>query len=210
MGAKTTKKKKAATPKRSGASAAMKSKVAGGEKKMAERATLSFTNPSASRLYQRALSPETFLSKPFFAFKPNFMPNFMEDIMASSTKQFTGKSFDKMGGDAASFGQDGMEAATRSIAVFNREMEGIVKTCIEMTQTYTEKAAEATKTMMGCKTLNELTEAQTKFAQVTFDDFMTGATKISELGVKMFTTALEPVNDQVGRAVKKATDSMAA
>ena len=63
---------------------------------------------------------------------------------------------------------------------------------------------------MSSKTINEFAEIQNKIAQTSFDDFMSGATKISEIGVKVITESSEPVNAQVTRAIQKATESMAA
>ena len=56
----------------------------------------------------------------------------------------------------------------------------------------------------------ELTEAQNKLAQQSFDDFMAGATKISEISVKVCGEAFEPLNAQMNTALKKASEAAAA
>ena len=66
------------------------------------------------------------------------------------------------------------------------------------------------KKLISSKTINEFSDAQNKIAQTSFDDFMSGATKISEMGVKILTEAIEPINDQVAKSVQKATDAVAA
>ena len=63
---------------------------------------------------------------------------------------------------------------------------------------------------MSCKDVKELTEAQNKWAQQSFDDMMSGATKISEISVKLATDAFTPINDQMGKTIKKASETMAA
>lgn len=129
----------------------------------------------------------------------------MEEMMSKSPYQF-----DTMAQDISQMGQAQMEAAVKSSTVFFKGMEDIMKTCMGLCQEQAEKATEATKELMACKTLNELTEAQTKVAQKSFDDFMSGATKLSELSVKVCTEACEPLNSQLGKTIKQASDKMAA
>lgn len=116
----------------------------------------------------------------------------------------TNKQFEKLTQDAASMGQEQVEAFVKSGTILAKGMEDILKTCMSIAQTTTEKSQEAAKTIMACKTLNEFTEAQSKLAQDSFDDFMATATKLSELSIKVATESLEPINDQVGKAMKKA------
>lgn len=127
------------------------------------------------------------------------------------TNMFKGnKQFEKMTQDAAVFGQDGFDAISKSCTIFAKGMEDIMKTCMEIAQEAGEKSQAAAKTMMSCKTLNEFTDCQTKLAQASFDEFMTCATKISEKSVKLCTDAMEPINDQMGKNIKRASDVMAA
>ena len=70
------------------------------------------------------------------------------------------------------------------------------------------------KSLMSCKTLNELTETQTRLAQDSFDNFISNAAKLSEMSVKLATEAFEPINSQMSKTMsksaKKTMDSMAA
>lgn len=116
----------------------------------------------------------------------------------------TNKQFEKFTQDAANIGQEQVEALVKSSTILAKGMEDIVKTCMDIAQASGEKTQEAAKAMMACKTLNEFTEAQSKLAQASFDEFMTTATKLSELSIKVATESLEPINDQVGKAMKKA------
>ena len=129
----------------------------------------------------------------------------MENPMSKSNK-----SFEKIAQEANAIGQEQMDALMKSTQIFTKGMEEIVKTCMDLAQNSAAKSQEAAQNMMACKTLNEFTEAQTKFAQTSFDEFMSNATKMSEMSVKMATEAMEPINDQLGKAMKKASESMAA
>lgn len=116
----------------------------------------------------------------------------------------TNKQFEKFSQDAANLGQEQVEAFVKSGTILAKGLEDIMKTCMGLAQTQAEKSQEAAKAMMACKTLNEFTEAQSKLAQDSFDDFMSSATKLSELSIRVATESMEPINDQVGKAMKKA------
>lgn len=163
------------------------------------------TKAAASKTVKKQAAPKA--SKPSAAKPAKAMENIfgMETLMTNSPFQF-----DKISQEAANMGQANMEAAIKSSNMFMKGMEDMMKTCMEMMQDSTEKSTDAMKSMMACKTLNEYTEAQNKIAQSSFDDFMAGMTKLSEMGVKMCTEAAEPMNDQMTKAMKKASDSMAA
>lgn len=125
--------------------------------------------------------------------------------MTSSKAQY-----EKITNEAASSGKEGVEAILKSTNIWMKGTEDIMKTYMSLAQETAAKNSEAIKTLLGCKNLNELTEAQNKLAQQSFDGFMAGATKLSELTVKLTTEALEPINDQVSKTMRKATDSVAA
>lgn len=142
---------------------------------------------------------------PQFPSFQQFQPFKLETDMFKGNKQF-----EKIAADAAVAGQDQVEAITKSSAILAKGMEDILKTCMEIAQESTEKSQSVAKTIMSCKTLNEFMDVQTKLAQASFDDFMTNATRISEKAVKLGTEVFEPINDQMGKTMKKASDVMAA
>lgn len=134
-----------------------------------------------------------------------FQPFKLETDMFKGNKQF-----EKIAQDAAAAGQDQVDALVKSSTILAKGVEDILKTCMEIAQETTEKSQSVAKTVMACKTLNEFTDVQTRLAQASFDEFMTNATRISEKTVKLYTEAFEPINDQMGKAMKKASDTMAA
>lgn len=135
----------------------------------------------------------------------------MEQLFGMETlMQNTPFQFDKITQDASAMGQAQMEAAIKSSTTLFKGMEDIMKTCMEIAQEGAEKNAAAVQKIMACKTLNEYTEAQNKLAQENFDKFMTGATKISEMSVRVCTEAMEPMNDQINKSIKQAAKAAAA
>lgn len=124
--------------------------------------------------------------------------------------QFDKNQFDKMMKDSTNFGTQYSDAYTKSSAILMKGFEDIMGTVMAVAQDSAEKQSKFAKEVMGVKTINEFTEIQNKMAQASFDDFVSNATKISEISVKVLTESAEPVSTQVTSAIQKATKSMAA
>lgn len=119
-----------------------------------------------------------------------------EDIMANTKIQF-----DQFTESAACLN----EAVTQSSTIAAKGMESIMKTCFDLIQQNSERQATMMKKFMECRNFNDFAELQTKLAQQNFDEFMSGATKITELGVKCATDTFDPINNQINKTIKKAS-----
>lgn len=117
---------------------------------------------------------------------------------------------DKLAHEAANASRENIEACIKSGSILMKGCEDIMRTAISIAQSSAEKQSRFIKEALGSKTLNEWAEVQNRIAQSNFDDFMSGATKISELSVKVLTQAVEPVNDQASKVIQKASSAMAA
>lgn len=129
----------------------------------------------------------------------------MEKIMSTSKKQY-----ETFSADASAASRQGVEAFIKSGTTFAKGAEQIFKTFAAIAQESAERNSVAIKDLLSCKTLNELTETQNRIAQDNFDDVMTASTKISEMAIKLATEVFEPINDQVSKSIKKASESLAA
>lgn len=125
--------------------------------------------------------------------------------MSKTTTQF-----DKFLKETNDFGSGYSDACTKSSTIFMKGFENIMSTMMTLAQDSAEKQATYMKEAMSSKTINEFADVQNKIAQASFDDFVSNATKISEISVKVLTESAEPVNTQVTKSVQKATKSMAA
>jgi phasin family protein len=130
---------------------------------------------------------------------------------ATMEKFMSGKNqFEKLSQDAANAGKEHVEALVKSGNIFAKGFEDFLKTYASLAQSSAERNAQAFKALLGSKTLNEYTETQNRVAQENLDDFLSGVTKLSELGVKLATETFEPINDQVSKSIKKASEAIAA
>lgn len=122
----------------------------------------------------------------------------------------TATQFDQLMKETSDFGAQYSDACTKSSAILMKGFEDIMGTVVSLAQSTAEKQAGFMKEALSVKTINEFAEMQSKIAQANFDDFMNGATKISEISVKTLTDSAEPVNEQITKAMQKASKTMAA
>lgn len=131
--------------------------------------------------------------------------NFMEMIMTAKPYDF-----DKLTKDATASSQELFGAMQKSMNIWAKGVEKINQETVSLAQDIANKNQEAFKALIACKDINELTDVQNKLAQKHFDTIVSSATKLSEISVKVATDSFEPINDQVNKAVKKATETVAA
>jgi phasin family protein len=156
-------------------------------------------------------APKTVLSVFEVFFNPQGSKNFA-DFNMNGMEIFMTKQdfkFDQFTTEAASAGREQLEAFLKFQTTFTKGFEEILRTAASMTQSAAEKQAEYTKQLMGAKTINEFSAAQNKIAQASFDEFMAGATKISEMSVKVMNESLAPLNDQMAKGMQKASKKAA-
>lgn len=122
----------------------------------------------------------------------------------------TKKKFEKLHQDATAAGKENFQAFVESGNILARGAESYFKAYAAWAQTAAERNTQAFKSLLSCKTLNEFTEVQNVVAQQNLDDFLSGMADLSELAVKVTTEALEPINDQFGKTVRKAQNAAAA
>jgi phasin family protein len=111
---------------------------------------------------------------------------------------------DQISQDATNATREGTEAFLQSGAIFAKGFETILKTAAAMTQSAVEKQTQFAQEIMSSKTLNEAAEAQNKIAQANFDEFMSSATTLSEMSVKLLNDSAAPMNEQMTKAMQKA------
>lgn len=118
--------------------------------------------------------------------------------------------FDQLAQEATEASREGFEAFVKSGTIFAKGFEDLMKVAANISQNAAEKQTEFAKQLMSSKTLNEFAETQNKIAQANFDQFMAGATKLSEMSVKVLSDGSEPINSQLNKTMQKANKAMAA
>lgn len=121
----------------------------------------------------------------------------LNEGMEKMTKGFEG---------AAAFGQDNMEAFVKSGEIAAKAAEGIGSEISAFTKKSFEDTIAATQDFASAKTVTELFEKQTAFAQSAFDTFVKQSTKMTEI----MTSAAKDISAPISERATAATESMKA
>jgi len=212
---KTAAKKKAASKKVVVKKPILKKTVAkkpATKKATAQKAAIKKQAPKAVKkpsIAQKA-KPQTQFKKTNPKPTQSFTTKPLEAIMTQPNFEKAQAQFDQITKEAANLNREGVDAFVKSGTIFAKGFELLMKETMSFAQNTAEKQMQLAKDAMTCKTINEFSDAQNKLAQTGFDDLMSGTTKITEMGVKLLTEAIEPINEQMTKTVQKATDAVAA
>jgi len=205
---KVAAKKKTSSAKKAAQKPAAKKKAAPKKvaaKKAASKSKTASKKPAAKKKTADAMKVAQAASKAVSnLYLANTNPT-MEKMMTQGKTQF-----DKLAKDATEMNREHVEACVKSSTIFAKGCEDMMKTMMSIAQSAAERQGKFLKEAMSSKTLNEWTEVQNKIAQSNFDDFMSSATKMTEMSVKVLNEAVEPINEQVTKGIQKASKSMAA
>ena len=210
---KTTAKAKAASSTTSSttssaASASASRAEAKAQSQKTGSAVIPFNPVSAETLRNFTTAAPNFGS----AFGPDFKMSFelpfklpfdsMESTMSNYKAQY-----EKMGEEAQNFLRQNAESCSKTGQSFAKGAEKMMKTIAEVAQESAQRNSESFKALMACRTINEFAEAQNKLMQQNFDDAMSTATKLSEMAIKICNEAIEPINGQMAKAMKKMSEA---
>ena len=134
---------------------------------------------------------------------PNTQPT--EMTMTTGNKQF-----DQLTQDLNAMGRESIEAFIKSGTVFAKGFEELLRASASIAQETAEKQAAYTQEIMSSKSLNDYASVQSKIAKLQMEEYVQNASKLSEMSAKLLNDTAAPLNEQASKAVKKASQSMAA
>lgn len=117
---------------------------------------------------------------------------------------------DQIAQQASEAGRENIEACIKAGTIFAKGFESLMRESMAMAQDTAEKQTQFVKQALSVKTLNEWTDIQNKLAQSNFDQFVSNATKISEMSAKLLNDSCEPLQNQAAKGLKKAANSAKA
>jgi len=106
-------------------------------------------------------------------------------------------------------GQENLEAFIKSSQILARSAEDLSKALAEFAQTSMEMSTKASQTLMGVKSLQDLAEVQSGLAKDSLEHFIAGASRLSDMTMKVANEAMEPISARVNKAVEKLSKSAA-
>lgn len=124
------------------------------------------------------------------------------DTQKNVTEQF--EKFSKSFESLTAMGQENMDAITKSSEIAAKAAEGISSEISAFTKKSFEDSVAAAQDLASAKTMTELFEKQTAFAQSAFEGWVGQASKMNEI----FVAAAKDVTAPLGERVTAATEKM--
>jgi phasin family protein len=130
----------------------------------------------------------------------------VETLVADTQKNVTEqmekltKSFEGL----TAFGQENVDAIVKSSEIAAKAAEGIGTEISAYSKKAFEDGVAAAQDLAGAKTVTELFEKQTAFAQVAFEGWVSQATKMNEI----YVAAAKDISAPLGARVTAATETM--
>lgn len=151
--------------------------------------------------------PKSF-SMPSFGSMPsmpsmNSMPSFPQFDQFKSKSQDAANQYN-------SFLNKATAAAEKSRNRLAAGAEECSKTIASITQSNVQRANEALRSLMACKSLNEYADVQNRLFKQNFEAMSSETAKLVEQVTKTVASASEPLNDLAASAMTEAKKSMAA
>jgi phasin family protein len=128
--------------------------------------------------------------------------SFVADTQKSMTEQLekVSKGFEGL----STFGQDNVEAVVKSSEVAAKAFEGIGSEISAYSKKAFEDSVAAAQDFAAAKTMTELFEKQTAFAQSQFEGWLHQTTKMNEI----MAAAAKDISAPLGKRVSAAQDAM--
>jgi phasin family protein len=128
--------------------------------------------------------------------------NLVADAQNTATENFgkLSKGFD----GAAAFGQENVDAIVKSSEIATKAAEGIGSELSAYSKKAFEDSVAAAQDLAGSKTVTELFEKQTAFAQNAFEGWMHQATKMNEICSAAAKDISAPLSARVSAATEAA------
>lgn len=111
--------------------------------------------------------------------------------------------------DAASFGQETVEALVASSRIAMKAAESMNAEILAYSKRSYEDGLAAAKELTSCRSVTELAEKQAAIAREAADAFVKQATKLSELATSATREAIEPIGARLNVMARKRTSSRA-
>lgn len=105
--------------------------------------------------------------------------------------------------DVTQSSKDNVEAVVKSSQILAKAAEELNKAISTFAQSSLELNVQASQALLGAKSLQDLVEVQQELARSSFDHFITGSSKISDMAVKVTNEAFEPIQARVNHTIEK-------
>ena len=96
----------------------------------------------------------------------------------------------------SAFGKENVDAVVKSSQALTKGVEELSRQVLGYAQQAIEMNVNATRALMGVKSLREFADVQNDLTKTGFDTFVQESTKLSEMAIKTTSEAFEPINSR--------------
>lgn len=97
------------------------------------------------------------------------------------------------------YGKQQFDAATQSAGAFSKGFQAIAVAMTDYTKKSFEESTKAFEKLAGAKSIEKAIEVQTEYAKSAYENFVSEATKISELYADLAKEAYKPFESYVSK-----------
>jgi phasin family protein len=129
------------------------------------------------------------------------------EALVADTQKNVSEQFDKLSKgfeDLTAFSQENVDAVVKSSEIAAKAAEGIGNEISAFSKKAFEDGVAAAQDLATAKTMTELFEKQTAYAQSTFEGFISQATKMNEI----YVAAAKDITAPIGARVTAATEAV--
>ena len=112
-------------------------------------------------------------------------------------------------GELSSLAKGNVDAVVASGNIVAKGAEEVGQQVAAFTQASLQKQAEAGKALLGLTSFQDLMAFQSAFVKSSFENFVSEATRLQELSVKVTNEALAPINARVNANISVLTKAVA-
>lgn len=101
---------------------------------------------------------------------------------------------------AEAFGKEAFDTNLKSFAAFSKGAQAIAAEAGELFKKGVEGSAAAMQDVMQARSLEDAFDIQSKFAKSAYEDFVSGATKMTNLYTELATEMFKPFESAIAKA----------
>ena len=112
--------------------------------------------------------------------------------------------------DVIAYNQNNMEALMKVSAIWFKGVQDINKEVTTLANTSLEQGINASKQILGCKTVEEVIAVHSDLAKTNYDKVVTESRKLNDMGIKLAENTTAPIAVRVNETVATFAKPLAA
>ena len=112
--------------------------------------------------------------------------------------------------DVLAYNQNNMEALMKVSAIWFKGVQDINKEVTTLANTSLEQGINASKQILGCKTVEEVIAVHSDLAKTNYDKVVTESRKLNDMGIKLAENTTAPIAVRVNETVATFAKPLAA